>query len=230
MFLKVAPDLEDAEVEAIVEVVAHHGLAGVIVSNTTIARPTLRSSHRDEAGGLSGPPLFEPSTQILRRFRAVTGGRFLLIGAGGITSGADAYAKIRAGASAVQLYSALAYEGPGLVRRIKRDLAGRLRADGFRSVSEGQVRCSAPSPALTPVAMADVTTPNEPLDQPPRRRLFWPGGLSARLLVLTVVIATLGGTLAILPAMAAYEKQWLLDRVRAAELASLAAEVAPDRV
>ena len=78
--------------------------------------------------------------------------------------------------------------------------------------------------------MADVTTPTELPERPWRRRLFWPGGLSARLLVLTVVIATLGGTLAILPAMAAYEKQWLLDRVRAAELASLAAEVAPDRV
>ena len=78
--------------------------------------------------------------------------------------------------------------------------------------------------------MADALTPTEPPERPWRRRLFWPGGLSARLLVLTVVIATLGGTLAILPAMAAYEKQWLLDRVRAAELASLAAEVAPDRV
>jgi len=136
MFLKVAPDLEDAEVAAIAETVADHGLAGVIVSNTTISRPPLRSRHRDEAGGLSGAPLYSLSTEVLRRFRAAADGRFLLIGAGGIGSGAEAYAKIRAGASAVQLYSALAYEGPGLVVRIKRDLAERLRADGFRSVAE----------------------------------------------------------------------------------------------
>ncbi|HZZ37136.1 MAG TPA: quinone-dependent dihydroorotate dehydrogenase [Caulobacteraceae bacterium] len=136
MFLKVAPDLEDAEVEAIAETVADNGLAGVIVSNTTISRPPLRSRHRDEMGGLSGAPLYSLSTEVLRRFRAAADGRFLLIGAGGIGSGAEAYAKIRAGASAVQLYSALAYEGPGLVVRIKRDLAQRLRADGFHSVAE----------------------------------------------------------------------------------------------
>jgi len=136
MFLKVAPDLEDGEIEAIADVVAANGLAGVIVSNTTISRPPLRSRHRDETGGLSGAPLFTLSTQVLRRFHQATAGRFLLIGAGGIGSGADAYAKIRAGASAVQLYSALAYEGPGLVVRIKRDLAQRLQADGFSSVAE----------------------------------------------------------------------------------------------
>jgi dihydroorotate dehydrogenase len=136
MFLKVAPDLEDAEIEAIAEVVAGHGMAGVIVANTTLARPGLKSAHRDETGGLSGAPLMAPSTEVLRRFHSLTNGRFLLIGAGGIGSGADAYAKIRAGAQAVQLYSALAYEGPGLVVRIKRDLAALLRADGFRSVQE----------------------------------------------------------------------------------------------
>lgn len=136
MFLKVAPDLEDAEIGAISDTVADHGLAGVIVSNTTLARPPLKSAHRDEAGGLSGAPLFEPSTAVLRRFRQAADGRFLLIGVGGIASGADAFAKIRAGASAVQLYSALAYDGPGLVVRIKRDLAGLLQAEGFRSVAE----------------------------------------------------------------------------------------------
>lgn len=136
MFLKVAPDLEDGEVEAIADTVAAHGLAGVIVSNTTVSRPLLKSPHRDEAGGLSGAPLFELSTGVLRRFRAAAAGRFLLVGAGGIGSGAEAYAKLRAGASAVQLYSALAYEGPGLVVRIKRELAERLRADGFASVAE----------------------------------------------------------------------------------------------
>ncbi|TAL36978.1 MAG: quinone-dependent dihydroorotate dehydrogenase [Phenylobacterium sp.] len=136
MFLKVAPDLDDGEIEAIADTVADNGLDGVIVSNTTVARPPLRSRHADEAGGLSGAPLFGPSTAILRRFRQAADGRFLLIGAGGVASGADAYAKIRAGASAVQLYSALAYEGPGLVVHIKRDLAQRLQADGFRSVAE----------------------------------------------------------------------------------------------
>jgi dihydroorotate dehydrogenase len=136
MFLKVAPDLEDGEVEAIADTVAVHGLAGVIVSNTTISRPALKSPHRDEAGGLSGAPLTALSTQVLARFRAAAAGRFVLVGAGGIGSGGDAYAKLRAGACAVQLYSALAFEGPGLVLRIKRELAQRLRADGFRSVAE----------------------------------------------------------------------------------------------
>ncbi len=136
MFLKVAPDLEDAEIEAIADTVADHGLAGVVVSNTTISRPPLKSRHRDEAGGLSGAPLTALSTRVLGQFREAGAGRFLLIGAGGIASGADAYAKLRAGAAAVQLYSALAYEGPGLVVRIKRDLAARLRADGFGSVAE----------------------------------------------------------------------------------------------
>ncbi|OHB30653.1 MAG: dihydroorotate dehydrogenase (quinone) [Phenylobacterium sp. RIFCSPHIGHO2_01_FULL_69_31] len=136
MFLKVAPDLEDAEIEAIADSVADHGLAGVIVSNTTISRPPLKSRHRDEPGGLSGAPLTALSTRVLGQFREAGAGRFLLIGAGGIASGADAYAKLRAGAAAVQLYSALAYEGPGLVVRIKRDLAARLRADGFGSVAE----------------------------------------------------------------------------------------------
>jgi dihydroorotate dehydrogenase len=136
IFLKVAPDLEDAEVEAITEAVAGHGMAGIIVSNTTISRPPLRSALRDEAGGLSGAPLMALSTQVLARFHAAAAGRVALVGAGGIASGADAYAKIRAGASAVQLYSALVFEGPGLVTRIKRDLVRLLRADGFRSPRE----------------------------------------------------------------------------------------------
>lgn len=136
MFLKVAPDLEDGEVEAIADTAAANGLAGVIVSNTTISRPALVSPHAGETGGLSGAPLMLLSTEVLRRFRQAADGRFLLMGAGGIASGADAYAKIRAGASAVQLYSALAFEGPGLVVRIKRELAQRLQADGFRSVAE----------------------------------------------------------------------------------------------
>jgi len=135
IFLKVAPDLEDGEVEAIVETVIACGLNGIIVSNTTTARPdSLRSADRGETGGLSGAPLLTASTAVLARFHAATRGRVALIGAGGVASGADALAKIRAGARAVQLYSALVYGGPGLVVRIKRDLAARLRAEGFVTV------------------------------------------------------------------------------------------------
>lgn len=137
IFLKVAPDLEDGEVEAIVETVVGAGLDAIIVSNTTIARPeTLRSRFAGESGGLSGAPLLEASTAVLARFHAAAAGRVALIGAGGVADGAGAYAKIRAGARAVQLYSALVYGGPGLVTRIKRDLAARLRADGFAAVED----------------------------------------------------------------------------------------------
>ncbi|HSV04365.1 MAG TPA: quinone-dependent dihydroorotate dehydrogenase [Phenylobacterium sp.] len=136
IFLKIAPDLEAMEVEAIVEVAVAHGLSGIVVANTTVSRPPLRSRHAGESGGLSGAPLFELSTRVLKAFAAASAGRLALIGVGGIGSGAEAYAKIRAGASAVQLYSALVFEGPGLVARIKRELAERLRADGFGSVAE----------------------------------------------------------------------------------------------
>jgi len=137
IFLKVAPDLEDGEVEAIVETVKANDLNGIIVSNTTIARPAdLASPHRGESGGLSGKPLLSASTAMLARFHAANDGHLVLIGAGGIASGADALAKIRAGACAVQLYSALVYGGPGLVQRIKRELAARLRAEGFAAVTD----------------------------------------------------------------------------------------------
>jgi dihydroorotate dehydrogenase len=136
VFLKVAPDLMEGEIEAIVDASIASGLSGIIVSNTTVSRPPLASRFRDEAGGLSGAPLMALSTRVLADFAQVGAGRLVLVGVGGIGSGADAYAKIRAGASAVQLYSALVFEGPGLVTRIKRDLAQRLHADGFKSVSE----------------------------------------------------------------------------------------------
>lgn len=136
MFLKVAPDLETGEVEAITETVLARGLSGIIVSNTTIGRPPLTSPHREEAGGLSGAPLLALAGRRLAEFADAAAGRLTLIGVGGIASGADAYARIRAGASAVQLYSALVFQGPDLVTRIKRDLAARLRADGFASVCE----------------------------------------------------------------------------------------------
>jgi dihydroorotate dehydrogenase len=135
LFVKVAPDLTDDDVRDIAEVALAGRIDGLIVSNTTIARPALRSRHAGEAGGLSGAPLLAPSTRVLRDFRAATGGRLPLIGVGGVASGADAYAKIRAGASAVQLYTGLVYGGPGLVASIKRELAGLLRRDGFRSVA-----------------------------------------------------------------------------------------------
>jgi dihydroorotate dehydrogenase len=136
LFLKVAPDLEEGEVAAIVETVLANGLQGIIVSNTTVSRPELQSRDAGEAGGLSGQPLFDLSTRRLAEFAQAAAGRLTLIGAGGIGSGAQAYAKIRAGACAVQLYSALVYGGPGLVGRIKRDLAARLRAEGFSSIGE----------------------------------------------------------------------------------------------
>jgi dihydroorotate dehydrogenase len=137
VFLKIAPDLTEAQALAIVEAAVAFGLTGLIVSNTTIARPSdLRGAAREEAGGLSGRPLLEPSTRLLASVHAASAGRLILIGVGGIASGADAYAKIRAGASAVQLYTALALSGPGLIARIKSDLAARLRSDGFARVED----------------------------------------------------------------------------------------------
>jgi len=109
----------------------------IIVSNTTLDRPdSLKSSHRGEGGGLSGQPLFEKSTQILREFSDASNGKIDLIGVGGIGSGKQAYAKIRAGAKAVQLYSALVYKGPALVAEICADLEARAKADGFASIND----------------------------------------------------------------------------------------------
>ncbi len=135
-FLKIAPDLEAGEPAAIAEACIAHGISGIIVSNTTVSRPPLASAARGEAGGLSGAPLFELSTRVLGEVWDAAQGRLSLIGVGGVATGAQAYAKIRAGAAAVQLYSALAYEGPGLVGRIQRELAAMLRADGFTSVAD----------------------------------------------------------------------------------------------
>lgn len=137
LFLKVAPDLDEAAVRDIAELAVAHRLDGLIVSNTTVSRPgTLQSAQKGETGGLSGRPLFALSTEILRQFAQALAGRVPLIGAGGVESGATALAKIRAGASAVQLYSALVYQGPGLVARIARDLSARLKAEGFATVAD----------------------------------------------------------------------------------------------
>ena len=136
LLLKIAPDLDEAALDDIAAVVRDSGIDGLIVSNTTIARPALKSAHAVEAGGLSGAPLFQPSTEILRRMRRRLGNAVVLVGVGGISSGADAYEKIRAGATLVQLYTALVYQGPGLVTRIKQELAARLKRDGFSHIAQ----------------------------------------------------------------------------------------------
>ena len=137
VFLKIAPDLIGEEIGMIVEASIAHRIDALIVSNTTLERPaSLRSAYKGEAGGLSGAPLKPFAQKALEAASEAAGGRLPLIAVGGIADGADAYARIQAGASAVQVYSALIYEGPGMVGRIKRDLAARLRADGFASMAE----------------------------------------------------------------------------------------------
>jgi dihydroorotate dehydrogenase len=137
LLLKIAPDVTSAERRDIAEVALDTGIDGLIVSNTTVQRSAqLRSRHAHEAGGLSGRPLFVPSTALLADIYRLTQGRLPLIGVGGVASAADAYAKIRAGASLVQLYTALVFEGPALVHRIKRGLAELLRRDDFASVAD----------------------------------------------------------------------------------------------
>ena len=136
VFLKVAPDLEASDVDAIARIAIDKKLGALIVSNTTISRPALRSRHAGESGGLSGAPLKDLALARLRDFRRATGGALPLVGAGGISSAEDAWQRIRAGASLVQLYSAMVYEGPGIARRIARGLEGLMRRDGFASVAE----------------------------------------------------------------------------------------------
>ena len=136
LLLKIAPDLDVHALDDIARVVTEARIEGVIVSNTTIARPPLTSPYARETGGLSGKPLFAPSTEILRQMRARLPAGIVLIGAGGIASGADAYEKILAGASLVQLYTALVYQGPGLVARIKRELLALMARDGFSSIAK----------------------------------------------------------------------------------------------
>lgn len=136
IFLKVAPDLDPEAPARIVEAVMRHGIDGVIVSNTTISRPALASRHAGEAGGLSGAPLTDLALQRLRDFRKASGGGLPLIGVGGIATAEDAWARIRAGASLVQLYSAMVYEGPGIARRICKGLEALMKRDGFTTIAE----------------------------------------------------------------------------------------------
>ncbi len=136
ILLKIAPDLDAHALDEIAAVVRASGIEGLIVSNTTIARPPLQSAAAGEAGGLSGKPLLAPSTLVLAQMHQRLAGAVTLIGVGGIASGEDAYAKIRAGASLVQLYTALAFHGPGLVGRIKQELLACLKRDGFAKLSD----------------------------------------------------------------------------------------------
>ena len=136
VFLKVAPDLEPADIDAIARIAIDKGLGALMVSNTTISRPPLTSRHAGEAGGLSGAPLRALAQQRLRDFRKATGGAVPLVGIGGIASAEDAWARIRAGASLVQLYSAMVYEGPGIARKITTGLEELMRRDGFASIAE----------------------------------------------------------------------------------------------
>ncbi len=137
LLLKIAPDLTDEDKADIARVALETKIDGLIATNTTITRPeNLRGANRAETGGLSGRPLFEPSTRVLSEMYQLTEGKLPMIGVGGISSGHDAYAKIRAGASLVQLYTGLIYQGPGLVQRINRDLVALLKADGFSHISE----------------------------------------------------------------------------------------------
>lgn len=137
VFLKIAPDLTESDKADIVDCVRASRIDGLIISNTTIARPPdLRSPHADEKGGLSGAPLFAPSTALLAEFYKSLGGALPLIGVGGVSSARDAYKKILAGASLVQLYTAMIYQGPGLVSRIVDELPAFLEADGFARLED----------------------------------------------------------------------------------------------
>lgn len=136
LFLKIAPDLTEAELADIVEVVRGTTINGIIATNTTLSREGLRSEHAAEKGGLSGAPVFARSTRVLARLSALTDGTLALIGVGGVSSAEQAYAKILAGASAVQLYTALGYAGMSLVTEITRGLDALLERDGFATVAD----------------------------------------------------------------------------------------------
>jgi dihydroorotate dehydrogenase len=136
VFVKIAPDLTEEELEEIAAVTLASKIDGIIATNTTLSRSGLRSSRAAEAGGLSGAPLFERSTRVLARLSKLTHGTLPLVGVGGVGSAEQAYAKIRAGATAVQLYTAMVYDGLSLVPRIVKGLDDLLARDGYRSVAE----------------------------------------------------------------------------------------------
>ena len=133
MFLKIAPDLDEAQIDLIAATLQRHGIDGVIATNTTTARDAVSGmAHADESGGLSGRPVFEASNRVIRRLRAALGARFPIIGVGGVMSGADALAKREAGADLVQIYTGLIYRGPALVGEAARALAARRASAAVR--------------------------------------------------------------------------------------------------
>jgi len=135
--VKLAPDLELTQQKELAQAVLDANVNGLILTNTTLARPKfLPEKFREQKGGLSGKPLTDKSTGIIGNFYQFTKGKIPIIGVGGISSGADAYAKIKAGASLVQLYSALVFQGPALVNQINNDLIMLLKQDGFKNISE----------------------------------------------------------------------------------------------
>jgi len=136
VFLKIAPDLTSDELAEIAEVALGSGLAGIIATNTTLSREGLKSANAGQAGGLSGAPLFEKSTRVLAQLSKLTEGKLPLIGVGGIASAEDAYTKIRVGASAVQIYTAMVYQGLSLAAEVARGLERLLQQDGFASAAE----------------------------------------------------------------------------------------------
>ena len=136
VFLKVAPDLGEGEPDQIVRVALQHGVDAVIVANTTVSRPALKSRHGGQEGGLSGAPLKALALKALREFRSASGAELPLIAVGGIATAEDAWERIRAGARLVQLYSAMVYEGPGIARRIARGLADRLEREGLANIAD----------------------------------------------------------------------------------------------
>ncbi|MBI1171622.1 quinone-dependent dihydroorotate dehydrogenase [bacterium] len=136
IFLKIAPDLTPDDLGALAEVALASGISGIIATNTTLSRDGLTSPHKTESGGLSGAPLFEKSTRILAQLSVLTKGTLPLIGVGGISSAEDAYAKLRAGASAVQIYTAMVFHGLSLIADIARGLDRLLARDGFATAAE----------------------------------------------------------------------------------------------
>ncbi|EKD60024.1 MAG: hypothetical protein ACD_54C00986G0001, partial [uncultured bacterium] len=136
VFLKIAPDLTADELAEIAEVALASGLAGIIATNTTLSREGLLSANKSQTGGLSGAPLFEKSTRVLAQLSQLTAGKLPLIGVGGISSAEEAYVKILVGASAVQFYTAMVYQGISLAAKIARGLDALLQRDGYANVAE----------------------------------------------------------------------------------------------
>ncbi|GGG15311.1 quinone-dependent dihydroorotate dehydrogenase [Paenibacillus abyssi] len=136
MLVKIAPDMTDEQLEFTVDTIMNSGASGIIATNTTIKRDGLTEKHAAEAGGLSGKPLKDRSTEVIRSIYRQTWGKLPIIGSGGIFNADDAYDKIRAGASLVEVYTALIYRGPGLLREMNAGLLERLRRDGYRHLSD----------------------------------------------------------------------------------------------